>query len=446
MAAEVAPEIAAVRAIDVGDTMFQAGERAVASVKWTEAAATSNHPAIVAMVALRRVHLEGNLAPMWQERVWTQALANCPVSEPVCRLAHADRALFVPSFAGGSLAEADELISAIDWSPELEKAARHRKFLARTGTNWIDHPGTWTTNFGLSFSQLSSAGASLRFIHPDVGFSGHRIEATAYGDLSGSWALNGRWYTPWKPATSLSIGGSRGWTYAWAPVESAPAGAGIPLSQGVFDARMAVEAVSGPVRVWTGVGGRYDTISLYSSAARAGDCDGCVPTELLTDRDAGIGFATVSASWTTTPMRVSLRTEAGTGDYEHLSVDMRLRAGVPVGSVNLAVQLAVSATPLAGEPWWRWPAAGGSYLLRGLPAGRLRAPVMTSAQFEASRTIVGPLEGALFIDAASADSATWTAGGGVRLVLPPERDNVTRLDVGAGPLGWGAVLSWGEAF
>jgi len=39
-----------------------------------------------------------------------------------------------------------------------------------------------------------------------------------------------------------------------------------------------------------------------------------------------------------------------------------------------------------------------------------------------------------------------SAGGGLRLVLPPERDNTTRLDVGFSPHGWGVVLAFGETF
>lgn len=442
----LAVEYAAIALVEAGDQAFQAGQRAVAVAHWAEAAQASEHPAVAAMVALRRVHVEGNFAPMWQERTWTRALANCPISEPVCRLAHADRALFVPSFAGGSLDEAAELVTTGIWPSELHAAAKHREHLANRGTSWIDVPGSWTANLGLSYSQLSSAGAALRFVHPDVGFAGHRVEASAYGDLSGSWALNGRWFTPWKPATSLSVLGSQGWTYAWAPVDGVATGAGIPLSHGAFDARAAVQAVGTPFRVWTGIGVRYDSMLLYSSAALDGDCDGCVPAQALGDAQASLAFATASASWGSEPLRVSFRTEGGTGDYAHVALDAKLRTTLPIGPVDLAAQLAISATPLAEEPWWRWPSAGGSYLLRGLPAGRLRAPVMTSAQFELSRPIVGPLEGALFLDAASADSATWTAGGGVRLVLPPGRDNTTRLDFGAGPLGWGAVLSWGDAF
>ena len=442
-------EIVAIEQVDLGDLAFAAGQRADAVAKWRQASKTSDHPAIVAMVALRRVRVEGTLAPLWQERVWTVALANCPLTTPICRLAHADRSLYVPSFAGGSHDHAAALIAGETWSPILQGAADQRATFARQGTPWLDHPGTWTTNLSLTYDQLSGVGAMARFIHPDVAYTSHRVDLLAYADFGGNWTTTARWRTPGQPAAAVFAAASNGFAYAWTHDPATPAGVPVRVAHGRGEATVAVRPIETPVRVWASAGGRYDSVASPAVPTLGGSCSGCVDGDLLGEDVSNVlGFGAVAASWSpgTGRFRASANVEAGTGDYSHLAIEGELRSSVPIGPFALAAQLAIAGTPLRAEPWWRWPSAGGAHLLRGLPDGRLRAPLLVSTQLEVSRGIVGPLHAAVFVDAAHADSATWTAGGGLRLVLPPGRDNTTRLDLGAGPLGWGAVLSWGEAF
>ena len=84
--------------------------------------------------------------------------------------------------------------------------------------------------------------------------------------------------------------------------------------------------------------------------------------------------------------------------------------------------------------------------MRGEPAGRWRAPTLFALQAEARYPLLGPLEAAVFVDSARIDGWHATVGGGVRIVLPPEGMNTTRLDIGIGPGSWGLVVGWGEAF
>jgi hypothetical protein len=117
----------------------------------------------------------------------------------------------------------------------------------------------------------------------------------------------------------------------------------------------------------------------------------------------------------------------------------------PVGRGVFAARVGGEWAP--GEAaWFLRPGVGGTTLLRGLPAGRFRDEGLASAQVELRHPIVGPLHAAAFVDGAWCDAFHASAGAGLRLVLPPEADNTTRLDVGVSPDGWGVVLAFGEAF
>ena len=81
-----------------------------------------------------------------------------------------------------------------------------------------------------------------------------------------------------------------------------------------------------------------------------------------------------------------------------------------------------------------------------MPAGYYRDETLGFGQLELRHPLEQPIELALFLDTAFIDGLHWTAGGGLRLVLPPDRRNVTRLDVGFGEGTWGVVVSWGDAW
>ncbi len=98
---------------------------------------------------------------------------------------------------------------------------------------------------------------------------------------------------------------------------------------------------------------------------------------------------------------------------------------------------------------------GGEMMMRGYYLGRYRDKNMLALQaehrwlpFKFSKR----LGGALFAGIGSVspnlnfDKILWTAGGGLRVLLFPQRDVYTRLDVGLNPDGYGIYLFIGEAF
>ena len=171
---------------------------------------------------------------------------------------------------------------------------------------------------------------------------------------------------------------------------------------------------------------------------------GRVEAEDLADPSllAGPAAALTLASATTT---VRFAGEADFGAYTWVGLTLDARAHTPIGHGELAGRVLATGVPTPDVPFHRLPTAGGAELLRGLPAGRFRAPTLYALQIEGRYPIVGPLHAAAFVDAARVEGDHFTAGGGLRLVLPPGRDNVTRVDVGFGPEGWGVVVAWGEA-
>ena len=60
----------------------------------------------------------------------------------------------------------------------------------------------------------------------------------------------------------------------------------------------------------------------------------------------------------------------------------------------------------------------------------------------------GPVEGVLMTNMAwVSESGLHPAGGiGLRLLLPPEESNVSRLDLAFSDTGWGLYAAYGEAF
>ena len=98
---------------------------------------------------------------------------------------------------------------------------------------------------------------------------------------------------------------------------------------------------------------------------------------------------------------------------------------------------------------------GGEMMMRGYYLGRYRDKNMIAAQVE-HRWLPFPfskrLGGAVFAGIGSVspnlnfNKLLWTAGGGLRILIFPQRDVYTRLDVGLNPDGYGVYLFIGEAF
>jgi hypothetical protein len=289
-------------------------------------------------------------------------------------------------------------------------------------------PGTWTLGVGLAAAPYQGIGGFVRFIEPDVAARGHRLTAQAFADSAGE-AGAAATFTARLPASpGVGLGYSYTLLYSWEGAQ----GYGYPTHRA--DVSLTAGAARGPLSVVGGVAGLV--VDPSPAAPGPGAVRGLGPQATLRVADP--------------TRRISLalggRTLLGVDDGAlHAEASADLRIGRPAGGGELASRVFLEAAP--GEPaWYLRPAVGGTSLLRGLPSGRFRDDALAALQLEWRRPVVGPLEAALFVDAALCDGPHGSVGAGVRLVLPPERDNVTRLDVGWSPEGWGLVLGWGEAF
>ncbi len=448
----------AIDALARGDAQFWAGARPAAVVEWRAALAAAEGceevacRAVEAMSHLRLVGREGNLAPIWHEGGWTQALADCPIDEAVCVLAEADRRLTVPPFAGGDVASVPGLVAPllVEGSPwAAAGAARQRLAVARgapgiavawpsQGDDGLSRamkssahpdapdPGTWTLSLGVTAAPYAGFGGLLRFVEPDVGGDGHRLALIAAADSTGTVAVSSAMTLRSPASPSVVVGYSRGPLWSWAGDDP-----GATLAERA-DATIGVARSAGPVTLSGGAAGLWFD-----------------PRSTHPERVVGVGpHASVRFADRTARFSASISgrdiIDMDTVGH-HLLVDADLRKVVSIGRFELATRLYGQGAP-AETAWYLEPALGGSTLLRGIPYGRFRSEWLAAAQAEARFPIVGPLHAALFADSAWADGFHASVGGGIRLVLPPERENVTRVDVGFSPDGWGVVLGWGEAF
>ncbi|MSQ01530.1 MAG: hypothetical protein EXR71_06510 [Myxococcales bacterium] len=448
----------AIDALARGDASFWAGDRPAAVVEWRAALRGAGAceedacRAVSAMAHVRLVRREGNFAPLWHEPGWNRALGDCPAEEPLCVLAEADRRLTVPAFAGGDVASVAGLVAPllVEGSPWAGAAAARQRLAVARGAPGIavewpsqgddglaramkasarsdaPDPGTWTLSFGLTAAPYAGFGGLVRLVEPDLGGRGHRLSLVAAADSTGTVAASSSLAVRSAASPSTSLGYGRGPLWSWSGE-----GAQATLSERA-DCAIGVATSVGPITVSGGAGGLWFD-----------------PRDTSPERVVGVG-PTASVRFADRPTRwwisISGRDiiDADTAGH-HLLVDADVRKVFSIGRLDLASRLYGQGAP--GETaWYLEPAVGGSTLLRGLPYGRFRAEWIAAAQVEARVPVVGPLHAALFVDSVWADGFHASVGGGIRLVLPPERENVTRVDVGFSPDGWGVVLGWGEAF
>ncbi len=414
----------AIAIVETGDAAWDGGQRRDAVAAWRRAGALAQGDApgdlaARAMVHLRLVHVEGNLAPFWHEGAWTRALRDCPRSDSLCALAHADRELLVPTFAGADPTRVAPALERLRHDGELAAAAEARLSRAEAGWSLATAP-TWSTALALSYAPLAGTGVGLRFVHPDLGFRGHRVEASASADASGNFGIDLRGQLRGRPSGWGQLGLGHGPVYRW---------------EG--DDPVAYTFTTGTAALGLGLGPLSAGLAARADAASLGDVPTVSPV-------AG-PRATVSTS--PAGARIGAAIELQGGAYTHLGLGLDLRGDGPFGRGSLALRVGASASPLDADPWWRWPTAGGTDTLRGLPQGRARAPLLGLAQLEYRHPVWGPLSLATFVDSATAKDVFWTVGGGARLAVPPGRENVIRVDVAyTSDNTVGAVVGFGEAF
>ncbi len=431
----------ALDALSRGDEAWWGDRRDVAVAEYRQAVELvgieAQDRAAEAMARLRLQRLGGSLAPLWQERAINAALAACPELEAWCGIALADWELFMPAFAGAdpknvaSLlaqstlagpAAARRVMAGAAWSEleaitsggvPLELDGMGRGLLA-TRTRQPPFPGTWVLGVGAGGARGAGFGISVRYTHPDVGWRGHRIDVLGGGDTRGGGFLSVQGLTHTAPAVQASA----------------------LAAHAVIDRWIADTPQSHALTTFRGTGGLAprtgDVLVQFGGLARSDN-------DLLV---AG-GYSSVTLG---RGAFLKLGAEVEGGDYFLSVLSWDARAAPAVFGGTLALHVGASWLPSPDVPWFRLPSGGGAELLRGLPVGRYRDAALALAQVEYRHPIWGPVHGAVFLDVAAIEGLHFTVGGGLRLVLPPEKDNVTRLDIGFGENTWGLVVGWGDAF
>lgn len=120
---------------------------------------------------------------------------------------------------------------------------------------------------------------------------------------------------------------------------------------------------------------------------------------------------------------------------EYLQVGFRFLAGAGVGDPSYTFNYRL----------------GGTDLLRGYHENRFRGHQMHLEQFELRFPIYKILSGVAYTDVGEATQSGFgapriSAGGGLRLAIPPDYVETVRLDVGWGQDQWGAYFDFGQAF
>lgn len=414
----------AIVAISEGDLALWKGERAQAVDAWRQALGQGDAAAEV-MARVRLLQVSGNFGPFLHEGPLYRALSDCPEVDPWCAVARADYHLFMPAFTGAD----PGLVPSLVADSPLPGPAAARQVLAGapltvlsefesteldgmgqgmrlTGRARPPLPGTWVLGLGVYGAPGDGYGGSLRFFHPDVGWHQHQLSLSLGGDSFGQGYVASTFSVHAGPRFQALA--ARDWLESGAPLDTLRGSAG-PTWGG---------------RVWTAAETRWD----HWEGAWL-DNHGLLVTAVIGRQP-----------------RLNLMGRAGAGDYLHAEASADLLLSPTLGATVLAMRVGGQGVFTNETPFFRWPTAGGASLLRGLPAASYRDRALGVAQLEARQPLVGPLWGALFIDTAWITGPHLTAGGGLRLVLPPTGMNTTRVDVGFGEGRWGVIVAWGEAF
>lgn len=453
-------ETPALRLISEGDRAWFAGDRGAAQAAWRAALSvvapttepvelsTGADAAAEALTRLRLLQVEGNLAPIWHERALNAALARCPDVEAWCQIARADYHLWMPTFTGADPKEALRLLAPGGRADaELPGPAAARRLLAGSGESLAAFPesgldgfaaglkesgglpadpGTWVLGLGVAAAPGLGIGASVHFDHPDLAWKDHDLRLDLAASSRGAVALS-----------ASAFGASRGRPRLWVGLSSGPVDRyDPPLTAHIGSATLGAGAGAAG-------GGGAAALGLVARVDQLDEPDAVAETLGRVGPWIKLGAGPVG-----------LWAETGFGSYVWINAGASLKWVEHWRGWELAAHGVGELAPIDGGPWWMLPSAGGAHLLRGLPAGRYRDPLKLGAQAELRHDLVGPLRVAAFVDgAALGPLERWdrealhiTAGLGLRLVLPPEKQNITRLDVGFGEGRVGVVLGWGEAW
>lgn len=294
--------------------------------------------------------------------------------------------------------------------------------LANRGT-WPRGPGTWTLGTGVVGAPGLGIGGTLRFVHPDLGWTDTHLQtmwtltSTGAGSAQVHLRTEGRWW--WL----AHLSGSHAWVPEWTQ-----------------------DTYLGSAEVWTGAFGLAPGFALGRWAAWAG---GLARIDWTPDQQHGHGpmggmrwdGRTKGQGW--------LATVTGSGtwlDYRHTELGVDLRGFKGLGNSTVGMWLRTQAALVPRAPAFRLPSAGGGTILRHPSHGRLRGDLLTTGVLEGRVPLSRMVGVVVFAEAAQLNQWHGGGGGGLRLHLPPQPHNTVRLDAAVGDLGWGIVAGWGEQF
>ena len=435
------------KAVSRGDLAHYQGESTLARQAYREAAA-SGEPAAEAMARLRLLAYSGNFGAWIHGPRIDQALRKA--EGPESELAWMDFHLFAPAFVGASREEAIRI--ALELQDRYPAEAAARLYLATGEARWLERlrelenrdgmgeafvrtsgslpgpPASWNLGVGFSGAPGLGIGAGIRFFHQDL--RGWASELWLGGSTlkSGYAVLRAQSLT--RVYAQVDLGVLRGLLYdyssgqresIWREAGWAEMGPGLRFEPWRFwmVGRFRVDDVGAGHQAGHGIeiGAVYDTRKGWGAQRR-----GLYASVL--------GEAVL---W---------------GDEDHKSVfaDVRGFAGA-MGGV-LAARGTHQQVLHPEVSFFRLPTVGGMTLHRGAPFQRWRAPRITTLDLEQRWMLWGPVEGVIMTNVAwVSDSGLHPAGGiGLRLLLPPEESNVSRLDLAFSDTGWGLYAAYGEAF
>ncbi len=439
--------LSAREALDEGDRLWGEDLRGDARQAWLTARdlAQDSDPAVVAQAQLRLLLVSGNLGLAVHGPRADRAIRDCSTRDPWCDVAIAERELMLrqlglpwseevttaaldraePGLAGPVLAR-----RAWMGRVPVEELRQHEDeldslglVLARRG-GWPAGPGTWVLGLGVAGASGQGAGAGLRLVHPDLGWTRNYLELEGSLTTRGAAALQARLVLPGR-RTAFLASGLRAQHLVQDTWDA-------DTQIGTERATIAVATVSPGLRlgsrasVWLGPLGRVDAV---------GD-------EVIQGHGAFGGLRWRPAeAWTLT-----LSSELSAVGSEHLGTRAELGWVHARGASGPAAQVLGQWVPWSTGPAWRLPTAGGGQVLRHGPAARFRDEALAAATFEWRQAVAGPLVIVPFLEGAWVDGLHGGGGLGLRLALPPRPHNTLRIDAGYGDGGFGLSLGWGERF
>jgi hypothetical protein len=400
------------------------------------------------MARLRLLRYAGNLGGFIHGRGIEAALN--AAEGPEGELAWVDFHLFAPPFVGADPKEAERIAEGLlgvfpaEATARLYLATGEKKWLEQlAGLDALDglgeallahkgslppNPGSWNLGVGFSGAPGLGVGAGVSFRHTDLG--GWSTEIWLGGSTMGSGYGMLRLRSSHRLFAMGNFGGAKGLLYRYVGEQR----------ERLWRTRFWAEAGPGlrrnAFRAW------------FNGVARSDDVgDGPLAGHGLL---AGLSWDS-RVGWGAGRRGIYLAAEGESslfGDYNHhsLFVDARVFAG-GLGGV-LATRLTHQQAFDPEAPFFRLPVVGGFSLHRGAYINRWRAPWIATVDLEQRWMLYGPVEFVVFGNAAwVAESGVHPAGGlGLRLILPPEETNVSRVDVAFSDSGWGLYGAWGEAF